>query len=88
MRKLVLVPPGLKFENRDKVRRVNQPFVFRPLFAVQAAFIGTLTERVDTGLPGASIRNATRRRAESALRQRLSGSRRLSSPAAVLTTSR
>jgi hypothetical protein len=41
------MPPGFEFENRDKVRRVNQGFVLGPFRGGEVAFVCPLTEHFD-----------------------------------------
>ena len=50
MRNLIQKPPGLKLENRDEVRRIDQRLVFTTLFRRETAFVGPFSEGIDTFL--------------------------------------
>ena len=41
------MPPGFEFEDRNKVGRVNQRFVFGPFSGVEIALVCPLTEHLD-----------------------------------------
>jgi hypothetical protein len=41
------MPPGFEFEDRDKVRRVDQRFVLGPLGSVEITFVRPLAEHLD-----------------------------------------
>ena len=44
--------PDFEFEDRDKVRSVNQRFVFGPFLSIEAAFVCPLTKHFDPCLHG------------------------------------
>jgi hypothetical protein len=39
--------PRLELEDRDKVRRVDERFIFGPIVSAKSAFVGPRTERIN-----------------------------------------